>query len=193
MARLIARRSASIWRDTDRHPLIMMNAFEAVALDYDGTLFDTRAAIVHCIRRAFEECGGRPIPTHDAVLDTITRGIALQDTFLILDEALRGERAVLQELVRTYRTLYLTEGTPLLKPFAGAGEVLQELHAGGAKCIVISNKGIAAICRSLDASGLSPFVALVLGDEPGIPRKPDPAIVTDHFCPNSANCKAGRY
>jgi phosphoglycolate phosphatase len=159
-----------------------MNDFKVIAFDYDGTLFDTRHAIVHCIQRAFEECG-RPRPAHDTVFETIKSGIALQDTFLILDEALRSDRTALHERIRTYRTLYLDEGTTLLKPFAGVREALQQLHAGGAKCIVVSNKGIAAIRRSLDESRLSPFVEMVLGDEPGIPKKPDPALVTDHILP----------
>jgi phosphoglycolate phosphatase len=159
-----------------------MNDFKAIAFDYDGTLFDTRHAIVHCIQRAFEECG-RPRPAHDAVFETIKSGIALQDTFLILDEALRSDRTALHERIRTYRTLYLDEGTTLLKPFAGVREALQQFHAGGAKCIVVSNKGIAAIRRSLDESRLSPFVEMVLGDELGIPKKPDPALVTDHILP----------
>jgi len=159
-----------------------MNAFKAIAFDYDGTLFDTRQAIVHCIQRAFEECG-RPRPAHDAVSGTVKSGIALQDTFLVLDEALRSDRAALHELIRIYRILYLDEGTALLKPFAGVKEALQQLHAGGAKCIVVSNKGTVAIRRSLDESGIGPFVELILGDEPGIPRKPDPALMTDHILP----------
>ena len=45
------------------------------------------------------------------------------------------------------------------------------------------NKGIAAIRRSLDDSGLSGFMDLIFGDEPGLPKKPDPAIVLDHILP----------
>jgi phosphoglycolate phosphatase len=157
-----------------------MNAFKAIAFDYDGTLFDTRHAIAHCIQRAYEQCG-RPRPAREAVLATIKSGIALQDTFLILDTALRSDRAALHELIRTYRSLYLDEGTTLLTPFPGVTATLQQLHADGAKCIVVSNKGIAAIQRSLDEGLLSRFVELILGDEPGIPRKPDPALVTDHI------------
>jgi len=159
-----------------------MSAFKAIAFDYDGTLFDTRHAIVHCIRRAFEE-RGRPPPGHDAILSSLKSGAALPDTFLTLDGTLRNDLVSLRGLIGTYRTLYADEGTPLLRPFAGVGDALQQLHAGGAKCIVVSNKGVAAIRRSLDGSGLLPFVELVLADEPGIPRKPDPKIVTDHILP----------
>jgi phosphoglycolate phosphatase len=55
---------------------------------------------------------------------------------------------------------------------------------------VVSNKSVAAIRRSLDDSRLTSFVELVLGDEPGIPRKPDPAIVTDHILPKFAGLRS---
>jgi phosphoglycolate phosphatase len=100
-----------------------------------------------------------------------------------LDGSLRDDSAGLRARVEAYRSIYLAEGLPLLKPFAGVGEVLRQLHAGGTKCLVVSNKGIAAIRQSLDASRLSPFIDLVLGDEPGLPKKPDPAIVVDRILP----------
>lgn len=159
-----------------------MTVFKVIAFDYDGTLFDTRPAIIHCIARAFEE-SGRPKPADDAVWQTVRSGIALQDTFLMLDRDLRADRAALQDRVRIYRTIYLDEGTALLRPFAGAKDVLHELHSRGIKCLIVSNKGIAAIRRSLAENGLNSFIDLVLGDEPGLPRKPDPAMMTDHVLP----------
>jgi phosphoglycolate phosphatase len=162
-----------------------MSDFKAIVFDYDGTLFDSRPAIVHCIRRTFEKAS-RAVPSLDAIAQTIETGISLQDTFLALDISLRHDHAALLRHVRTYRPLYLEEGTALLKPFDGTYSVLQQLHAGGVKALIVSNKGINAIRRSLDASGLSPFIELVLADEPGLPRKPDPALITDHVLPRYA-------
>jgi phosphoglycolate phosphatase len=159
-----------------------MSVFEAIIFDYDGTLFDTRAAIVHCIRRTFEE-SGRPIPTLDAVMDTVRSGVGLQDTFAILDEGLRGDRTALHQHVKTYRTIYLAEGTPLLKPFSGVEKVLHQIHAAGIKCLIVSNKGVVAIRRSLDENRLTAFIDLIMGDKPGLPRKPDPALITHHILP----------
>ena len=69
-----------------------MSEFKVVIFDYDGTLFDTRPAIVHCIERAFAACG-RPIPALKAVAGTVNTGLPLQETFFVLDENLRTERA----------------------------------------------------------------------------------------------------
>ena len=162
-----------------------MSGFKVVIFDYDGTLFDTRPAIVHCIQRAFAACGW-PIPALDAVAGTVRTGLPLQETFFVLDENLRAERGALNEIVKIYRKIYLDEGAPLTKPFVGVRDALQDIHARGTICVVVSNKGIAAIRQSLDQSQLSSFVDLVFGDEPGLPKKPDPAIVVNHILPRYA-------
>jgi phosphoglycolate phosphatase len=165
-----------------------MSRFKVVIFDYDGTLFDTRPAIVHCIQRAFAACG-RPIPTLEAIAGTVGTGLPLQETFFVLDKNLRTERAALNEIGKTYRRIYLDEGAPLTRPFVGVRDALQDIHACGTKCVVVSNKGIAAIRQSLDQSQLSSFVDLVFGDEPGLPKKPDPAIVMDHILPRYASLR----
>jgi phosphoglycolate phosphatase len=162
-----------------------MSGFKLVVFDYDGTLFDTRPAIHHCIQRSFAACG-RPIPTLEAIAGTVRTGLPLQETFFGLDKNLRAERAALNEIVGTYRKLYLDEGTLMSKPFAGVSDALRDIHATGSKCVVVSNKGIAAIRHSLDQSQLSSFVDFVFGDEPGLPKKPDPAILLDYILPRYA-------
>ena len=168
-----------------------MSGFKVVIFDYDGTLFDTRPAIVHCIQRAFAACG-RPIPALDAVAGTVRTGLPLQETFFVLDKNLRSEHAALNEIVRTYRKIYLDEGAPLAKSFVGVKDALQDIHARGTKCVIVSNKGIAAIRQSLDQSQLSSFVDMVFGDERGLPKKPDPAILVDHILPRYAPLRRER-
>jgi phosphoglycolate phosphatase len=159
-----------------------MSAFEAIIFDYDGTLFDTQPAIVHCIRRTFEQ-SGRPIPPLEAILRTVRGGLTLQDTFSILDAGLRSDRSALQEHVGIYRAIYLVESARLLRPFPGAEAVLRQIHAAGVKCLVVSNKGIVAIRQSLDQTVLTAFIDLIMGDEPELPTKPDPALITHHILP----------
>jgi phosphoglycolate phosphatase len=167
-----------------------MSGFKLVVFDYDGTLFDTRPAIVHCIQRAFATCG-RPIPALEAVAGTVRTGLPLQETFFVLEKNLRTKHAALNEVVKTYRKIYLDEGAPLTKPFVGVRDALQDIHAHGIKCVVVSNKGIAAIRQSLDQSQLSSFADFVFGDEPGLPKKPDPAILLDHILPRYAQLQRG--
>jgi phosphoglycolate phosphatase len=162
-----------------------VSKYKVVVFDYDGTLFDTRPAIFHCIQRAFAKCG-RPIPAFEAIAGTVRTGLPLQETLFVLDKNLRAEQTALNAIVKTYRKIYLDEGSPLSKPFAGVSDALRDIHAIGAKCVVVSNKGAAAIRQSLDQSRLSSFVDVIFGDEPGLPKKPDPAILLDHILPQYA-------
>lgn len=159
-----------------------MNNFDAVVFDYDGTLFDTRPAIVHCLRRAFEQCR-RPAPLADAIIAAVQSGLPLQETLISIDPTMRVDRDALNEIVPLYRSLYIAEGTPLLQPFAGVAGALQELHDGGTKCVIVSNKGVEAVRRSLDDSGLSAFVDTIFGEANGLPKKPDPAVLIGHILP----------
>jgi len=162
-----------------------MNRFSVVVFDYDGTLFDTRPAIIHCVQRTFAEAN-RPPPEIEAIAATVKTGITLHDTLIALESLLGSDRTVLKEMVSIYRKIYLAEAAPFLKPYLGVSEALQSLNADGIKNLVISNKGSAAIHKSLDESGLGSFVELVFGDEPNLPKKPDPAILTGHILPRYA-------
>jgi phosphoglycolate phosphatase len=163
-----------------------MSDFCVVVFDYDGTLFDTRPAIVHCIQRTFAEAGW-PLPDVDAIAATVKTGIPLHDTLTALERQLEGDRTTLEKMVGAYRKIYLSEAAPFLRPYLGVSETLQKLSADGIKSLVISNKGSPAIHKSLDESGLSPFVDMVFGDEPNLPKKPDPAVLTGHILPHYAD------
>jgi phosphoglycolate phosphatase len=165
-----------------------MTAYDVVVFDYDGTLFDTRPAIVHCLQRAFAALQ-RPIPALEDVRSTVKTGLSLPDSLSMLDPSLRRHPVTLNELVGAYRALYLEEAAPLLKPFSGVTDALHRLNAGGVICAIVSNKGAAAIRRSLEESRLIPFVDLILADEPGLPRKPDPALLTHHILPKFARIR----
>jgi phosphoglycolate phosphatase len=156
--------------------------FEVILFDYDGTLFDTRPAIVHCILSAFAR-SDRSIPSVDQVASAIGSGLPLRGTLLRLDETLRLDTEALDTLVATYRQIYLDESAPLLRPFPGVADALGRLHALGKKSLVVSNKGVAAIHRSLEQHRLSALVEMILGDQPGLPAKPDPALVSEHVLP----------
>jgi phosphoglycolate phosphatase len=156
--------------------------FRLVIFDYDGTLFDTRSAIIHCILRALEH-RSRAIPARDAVADIVGKGETLPDTLLRLDPGLRHDPAERDELVLTYRRFYRDESTALLQAFPGVAETLEGLHLSGIPCAVVSNKGIDALHRSLEETGLSLLIDFVVGDQPGTPKKPDPLVVTDLIVP----------
>jgi phosphoglycolate phosphatase len=165
-----------------------MSDFRAVVFDYDGTLFDTRPAIVHCFQRAFTKMG-RSLPEIEAVIATIKAGIPLHDTLTALEPQLGDDRLALNEMVCVYRSIYLAEAASFLKPYLGVIKTLQSLHADGIKNLIVSNKGTTALHKSLNESGLAPVVDLVFGEEPNRPKKPDPEILTGHILPHYEDLK----
>jgi phosphoglycolate phosphatase len=156
--------------------------FDVAILDYDGTLSDTRLAIAHCLQRAFAE-HGRPMAMSERTMRAVNKGLPLKETCVLLDPGLLGQDAEIDDLIATYRTLYQLEGESLIKTFPGAKKALQEVHARGVRCIVVTNKGADAVNRSLSRCGLAEFVDFVLADQPGMPHKPDRALLTEHIEP----------
>ena len=157
-------------------------AFDAVIFDYDGTLVDTRQAIARCLKLSFAE-QGRALPPADQIASVVDKGLPLDDTCRLLDPGLREQREAGAAIVGIYRALYGSEGEPLVSLFPEVGQTLRLIHAHGIKCLVVSNKGIDAIRRSLDRYELSPLIDDVFGDEPGYPHKPDPALLRQRIAP----------
>jgi phosphoglycolate phosphatase len=157
--------------------------FDLLIFDFDGTLCDTRVAIAHCLERALGKYG-RPIPAREQTANIVSKGLSLPETIILLDPGLRSQNDAVSEMVDAYRSFYRSEGDALVKVFPGANVLLQRVHELGTKCIVVSNKGTEAIHRSLNRFELTPFIDLVLGDEPEVPIKPDPAMLTDRIVPN---------
>jgi phosphoglycolate phosphatase len=158
------------------------NRFDLLIFDFDGTLCDTRSAIAHCLERALARYG-RPIPPPKQTASIVSQGFSLAETLSLLDPGLCGQGGVIDEMISAYRSFYASEGDPLVEAFAGTKAALQSVDALGVKCIVVSNKGVDAIHRSLERYGLAPFIDRVFGDQPGVPFKPDPALLTDHIAP----------
>ena len=156
--------------------------FDLLIFDFDGTLCDTRVAIGHCLERALAE-HGRSIPPPGQTASIVSKGLSLPETIILLDPGLRAQSGAVTETVSTYRSFYRSEGDAFVTMVPGANIALRDIHAQGVKCIVVSNKGVDAIHQSLERFELSPFIDLVFGEEPGVPFKPDPALLTDRIAP----------
>jgi phosphoglycolate phosphatase len=156
--------------------------FDLVILDYDGTLCDTRRAIAHSIQRAFA-LQGRAIAAPAGIAPIVGQGLSLRDIFLSLDPDLSARSDAVDDLINTYRAIYRDQGESLIVMFSGAVAALRRLRAAQIKCAVLSNKGEAAVLRSLERCGLAPLIQVVFAEQPSRPGKPDPALLTDHIRP----------
>lgn len=150
----------------------MKQRFRLVVFDWDGTLIDSTAAIVHAIRASAADLG-LPVPTREQASHVIGLG---------LFEAVRAavpmiDRDRMPAYVERYRHHYLRRDADLV-PFDGVPQLLSELADSGAWLAVATGKSRVGLNRALDQMGWTArFLTTRCADE-GAP-KPDPWMLRD--------------
>jgi phosphoglycolate phosphatase len=144
--------------------------YDLLVFDWDGTLFDSTATIVHALQAAFADLG-LPLPDDDAARHVI--GLGLAEAMQTLRSGLTAEQYRL--LVAAYRHHYLTQADAVTL-FAGVADSLRRWSAEQRLLAVATGKNRAGLDRALVQSGLSDFfVATRTVDE--CPSKPHPEML----------------
>ena len=146
--------------------------FEAAIFDWDGTLGDTRQAIVKAFQRTLSEVNCK-VP--DEYIERRI-GIGAADTFR---DILRGansdfDEKLIQRLVERKSQLEI-ELTDQVKLFPGAMELLEELR-GKVKMALASMNNHSVIAHLLKAKGIDDYFDVVLTAESISHSKPNPEI-----------------
>lgn len=120
-----------------------------LVFDWDGTLMDSEARIVACIKASIEDLG-LPPRDHDTIKNII--GLGLREAVDMLYPGFG--QGIHERLPERYRYHFLTaNGTP--SPFfPGALETLRGLHRSGYLMAVATSKGRAGLDRVLGETGL---------------------------------------
>lgn len=129
----------------------MAKRFELLVFDWDGTLFDSTGAIVRALQASCRDVG-LPEPSDERASHVIGLG---------LSEALRHAAPDLTEdclplLIERYRYHYLSFDQDI-RLFAGAAELVEELHASGFLLAVATGKSRRGLDRAFSSSGLGRF------------------------------------
>lgn len=157
-----------------------MNNFKYYLFDYDGTICNTFPTIHFAMSRTFDK-SGLLAPDESTMLRVVSKGGALYDTIRYLHpEASRLSIDDVEAIAAIYRQQYQECETELTVLFDGAADVFKQLKEAGKTVIVLSNKGIGAVERSLKALHLAEFTDLVVAEgafpELALKAKPDPMI-----------------
>jgi phosphoglycolate phosphatase len=130
----------------------MPKQFDLIVFDWDGTLANSTAMIVDCMRQASADAG-LPVPDHAAASQII--GLGLVEAIDALFGSLNQSQ--FQQLVARYRYYYYArdEETPL---FEGVAEAIERLENSGYKLAVATGKGRNGLNKSLEQSGLGRFM-----------------------------------
>jgi len=144
--------------------------FELIVFDWDGTLLDSAAAIVHAIQAASADLG-LPVPTDARARHVI--GLGLSDALRHAVPELPVE--AYPQMVERYRHHYLSSDHELTL-FEGTVELIAELHGKGHLLAVATGKSRKGLDRALGFSGLGQyFHATRCADE--CFSKPHPAML----------------
>ena len=145
---------------------------QAVIFDLDGTLLDTLTDIADAANRALIRSG---FPPHDrqAYRWFIGDGSAVLMT-RALPETQRSAETV-QSCLTSFIDDYNRNWHQATQPYAGMHDLLEKLHNRDIHFAVVTNKPHRfAVSMMAHYFGHSPFDP-ILGQQEGIPRKPDPA------------------
>jgi len=146
--------------------------FEAVIFDWDGTLADTRQAIVIAFQKALSEINCKV--SNEYIERRI--GIGAADTFrdTLRSAKMQFDEKLIQHLIERKSQLEI-ELTNQVKLFPGAKELLEALH-GKLKMGLASMNNRSVIIHLLKANDLEKYFDAVLTAESISHSKPDPEI-----------------
>ena len=129
----------------------MARNFDLLVFDWDGTLLDSAAAIVDAVRAACRDLG-HPEPSPEHARQAI--GLGLSDVLRHAVPDLDDEQCA--PMIERYRHHYLSRDHEL-QLFAGAFELIAQLHANGFLLAVATGKSRHGLDRALATSGLGAY------------------------------------
>ncbi|MCW8973392.1 MAG: HAD-IA family hydrolase [Gammaproteobacteria bacterium] len=129
-----------------------MQRFNLLVFDWDGTLMDSEARIVACLRAAIEDLALEP--RDDASLKNII-GLGLTEAINTLYPGSGG--SLHKAMTDRYRYHFLTANPTASELFAGAAETVSALAETGYLLAVATGKGRAGLDKVLEETGLGGY------------------------------------
>lgn len=145
---------------------------EAVLFDLDGTLLDTLEDIA---RAANHVLVARGFPVHPVEAYRLFIG---DGSRMLMHRALPPEMqnpGTVEACTRDFLEAYDANLAVSTRPFQGVEELLDFLEGGGIRLAVLSNKAHAFTVKCVARFFPSNAFEVVLGQQDGLPLKPDPA------------------
>ncbi|MDX1824036.1 MAG: HAD-IA family hydrolase [Thiohalomonadales bacterium] len=130
----------------------MSNTTQLIVFDWDGTLMDSEARIVACLRAAIEETGLPHRP--EAALRNII-GLGLREALVTLYP--EGTDHQHDALVTHYRHHFLDSNETPSPLFEGAEGLIRELHEQGHFLAVATGKGRQGLDKVLEETALGEY------------------------------------
>ncbi|MCC6948479.1 MAG: phosphoglycolate phosphatase [Bradyrhizobiaceae bacterium] len=150
-----------------------MSPRPTVAFDLDGTLVDTAPDLLAALNTVLSEAGLAPISMEDAhglfgggARVLIERGLTFH--------GMRPDAADMERMFARFLEFYEDHLADHSKAFPGAAEMLEQLAAGDAHLVVVTNKYERFAVKLLSMLGLAARFSVIAGPDTFGVRKPDP-------------------
>ncbi len=157
--------------------------YQTILFDFDGTLCSSIATIIIALQKTFEHFG-RPVPTSAAIAKMAASGPDLIGSFYQLDPQLGPlDDATLDLWSSFYRETYKASDIAHSNLYPGVVELLEMLSDQGTEMLIVSNKSIESIQRSLDAFHIRSYFSEIYGDSLQHHSKPDPDVFVNNILP----------
>ena len=149
--------------------------YDLVLFDLDGTLLNTIPDLGNAVNHAL---GIRSLPVHEMYEYPAMVGHGIRNLVTkALPEELRADEGYVSEVLADFSSYYTAHIYDRTEPYPGITELLATLQESGCAMAVVSNKfqsGTEKLIRKFFPD--IKWVA-VMGNQEGMPLKPDPAIV----------------
>jgi phosphoglycolate phosphatase len=150
----------------------VLDRFDVVVFDWDGTLSDSTSAIARAIQDAAADLG-LPVPDNATASHVI--GLGLHEALARAVPTLPLDR--IPEYSARYRTHYLAREAELVL-FPGVRELIADLREAGVLLAIATGKSQRGLQRALDSAGLgAEFAATRCADQTH--PKPHPAMLLE--------------
>ena len=146
--------------------------YKLAIFDMDGTILDTLEDLTISSNYVLSEMNC-PTRTTEEVRRCIGNGAKELMRQILPDDSTEEQVMKALKLFATHYKAHCKEHT---RPYKGINETLENLRRAGVKTAVVSNKpdeAVKALCADL-FTGLFDYA---LGEDPGLPKKPDRAMV----------------
>jgi phosphoglycolate phosphatase len=129
-----------------------MKNHQLIVFDWDGTLIDSEARIVNCMRAAITDLE-LPARTTEALRNVI--GLGLQEALNTLYPG--HDDGLYQQLVERYRHHFLVQDDTPSELFEGVTTLLDTLNERGHYLAVATGKGRVGLDKSMEETGLRDY------------------------------------
>lgn len=143
-----------------------------VIFDLDGTLLNTIDDLGNACNYALRQAG---MTEHSLASYNYMVGNGVRKLMERAAPDVNGEE--LEALLADFRVYYDEHCTDCTKPYPGIMELLMDLRQQNIDIAVASNKYQAAVDKIIGHFFPEIDFAVVRGEQPGCPRKPDPSII----------------